>query len=611
MPDNEVSVKVTAQTNEFNSEIKKAADEFKSFSNTIRESSEKLKGVFELLIAAFAVDKIAELEEHFGNLAEQINRTAQMTGLSAEAVQQFTFAVEMTGGSAESAATTITRLEKNMAEAATGTGQAALAFKDLGIQVTDSNGKIRPLQSVLGDLAEKFKNSNDGATKTAYALQLMGRGGAELIPVLNKGKEGLEELNEELEKTGGRLTSGQLEAFQRLDDGIKMMNKSWEGFKLAVASLFEPAAEKIVQWLTKIIQLGTEAAKWVNSIGYAKYAPINQDGTEDSGGKNDLKNPSTEQSVSEARKIAQEKIKQMQLARREQILIGQENDKQELEMQQITKEEYLKRAYDAQIALDKIEIDGARQRLEAVKGNAAEEAAAQTQLDNVKMQSRVKELQASNAIQAEQRKTSLENFKTMFDSFNTGLQSMTEKLIRGTATWKEAFRSMCADMIVSFAKMQVANVAKALWAAAISKEISIKQMILERSANAVKAATGAWSSTVGIPIVGPVLAPIAAAGAFAGVMAFGMPSAAGGWDEVPRDSLAMVHKKEMVLPAPLAEKVRNMADPGTSTSPVYNVNISAVDARSFKDMVMRSPEIIAQAIQGQSRNLNPAAPGWR
>jgi hypothetical protein len=39
-------------------------------------------------------------------------------------------------------------------------------------------------------------------------------------------------------------------------------------------------------------------------------------------------------------------------------------------------------------------------------------------------------------------------------------------------------------------------------------------------------------------------------------------SAAGGWDEVPRDQMAMIHKKEMVLSAPLAEKIRDMTSRG-------------------------------------------------
>lgn len=76
--------------------------------------------------------------------------------------------------------------------------------------------------------------------------------------------------------------------------------------------------------------------------------------------------------------------------------------------------------------------------------------------------------------------------------------------------------------------------------------------------NAYTAATGAFSAVAGIPIVGPILAPIAAAAAFAGVMAFDVISAAGGMGNVPFDDMpALLHRKEMVLPSSIAEPLRS------------------------------------------------------
>src|SRR5579864_2785194 len=58
------------------------------------------------------------------------------------------------------------------------------------------------------------------------------------------------------------------------------------------------------------------------------------------------------------------------------------------------------------------------------------------------------------------------------------------------------------------------------------------------------------------------LAPVAAAGAFAGVMA--LASAAGGMD-VTHDTLAQLHAHEVVLPAPLStgfKKIIGQMNPG-------------------------------------------------
>ena len=94
-------------------------------------------------------------------------------------------------------------------------------------------------------------------------------------------------------------------------------------------------------------------------------------------------------------------------------------------------------------------------------------------------------------------------------------------------------------------------------------------------------------------------------------MAFGLPSAAGGWGEVPQDGIAMIHKKEMVLPAPLAEKVRNMTDGGSGGGNTYHFNISALDGNSVKDMFMKHGGAIVSSMNNQSRNLNPHVMGAR
>jgi hypothetical protein len=115
------------------------------------------------------------------------------------------------------------------------------------------------------------------------------------------------------------------------------------------------------------------------------------------------------------------------------------------------------------------------------------------------------------------------------------------------------------------------------------------------------AATGAakaYQAIVGIPYVGPVLAPIAAGVAFAGIEAFSasIASARGGWDRVPFDgAMTELHKDEMVLPKPLADGVRQMAKDGQGGAP--QVHLHTTDPRSFKDYLRRNPGAIASAVK--------------
>jgi hypothetical protein len=81
------------------------------------------------------------------------------------------------------------------------------------------------------------------------------------------------------------------------------------------------------------------------------------------------------------------------------------------------------------------------------------------------------------------------------------------------------------------------------------------------TANAAEAASGAAAAVAPTPFVGPALAAAAFGAILALVLgALTMISAEGGAADIPKDTIAQVHKKEMILPAPLAERVRAMTD---------------------------------------------------
>lgn len=103
----------------------------------------------------------------------------------------------------------------------------------------------------------------------------------------------------------------------------------------------------------------------------------------------------------------------------------------------------------------------------------------------------------------------------------------------------------------------------------------------EIGTNAAVAAAGAYKSTVVIPFIGPIAAPAAAALALAAVLGFAsLISAKGGMDEVPGDQLAMVHKKEMILPAWIAEPMRQQLKAGSSGSMFGAASMAGASARS-------------------------------
>jgi hypothetical protein len=166
----------------------------------------------------------------------------------------------------------------------------------------------------------------------------------------------------------------------------------------------------------------------------------------------------------------------------------------------------------------------------------------------------------------------------MFRHFDSAFRSALRGVMQGTHTVSQAFRRMGVELEVDFAssleKMLTRFAAHQLRMLAIHQEakqaevtthelaeaqkrgISLSSTLKDVTNSAVSAAGRAYSAMADIPVIGPALGAVAAAAAFAGVMALGALASAAGGMVVPQDMPAFVHKNEMVLPAYLSQPLQ-------------------------------------------------------
>ena len=165
------------------------------------------------------------------------------------------------------------------------------------------------------------------------------------------------------------------------------------------------------------------------------------------------------------------------------------------------------------------------------------------------------------------------------------------------------------NMIHQVERTALASVAKKLEAelaaAVAGKAITAQHALSEIAAHAASAAAGAWSAMSSIPYVGPEIAAAVAAATLVGVLALGsrVASAAGGYD-IPQgvNPVTQLHAQEMVLPAPLANTVRSMAQGGAGAGgDVHHWNVSTMDAKSFKETMMTHRDSLAGVVRALAR----------
>ena len=124
--------------------------------------------------------------------ADDMNDLSQKTGVSVESLSKFQQAANASGTSIEGVGAAMIKLNRNLA---TGNAGATEALTSLGVSATDASGKLKSTDAIMLEVADKFAKMPDGAGKTAAAMALFGKAGADMIPLLNGGSKAVTDLS--------------------------------------------------------------------------------------------------------------------------------------------------------------------------------------------------------------------------------------------------------------------------------------------------------------------------------------------------------------------------------------------------------------------------------
>ncbi len=208
--------------------------------------------------------------KHAIDQADDMGKAAQRIGIPIEQLSRLAHVADLSGVSMETLGGAVARLSRNMADVASGAGQqAGRAFQRLGISVRNADGTLRSSQEVLTEVAERFSRLPDGAAKTATAMQLFGRAGAELIPLLNSGADGLQEMMQEADKLGLVIDQNTSAAAERFNDNLTRLGRVKDGIIMRLTAKLLPAFERFSQRLIDAAINGDWVTKIANLLSFA------------------------------------------------------------------------------------------------------------------------------------------------------------------------------------------------------------------------------------------------------------------------------------------------------------------------------------------------------
>ena len=257
-----------------------------SFDSRIGALQMSLGGLIGGLTAAGA--SVLAMAKMTASAGGQILESSMKMGISTDTYQELDHAAKMAGASMGTVGVAMRSVSSLMEQAKKPGSEASKTFRKLGIDVKELGSADKAIEI----FADKIAALPNGMEKTALATKLMGRGGKELIPLLNEGSAGIRKMRQDAIDLGLVMSEDVIKAGDDLGDALDTVEEITRSFSRTVGGAAIPLilemVDGFIEWvkvnnklirqnLVKIVTTATRAVgdmvKWVRAL-YDRLAPL-------------------------------------------------------------------------------------------------------------------------------------------------------------------------------------------------------------------------------------------------------------------------------------------------------------------------------------------------
>lgn len=163
------------------------------------------------------------------NAADAMDELSQRTGVAVRDLAGLQLAFRMGGMEGNALQGSMTKLSVAIAG-----GNEAL--KTMGIQTRNTDGTLKSSRQVLGEVADKLNEYEDGAAKSALAVQLFGKTGTDMLSVLAGGSQTLDDFDAMARKLGLTIEAETAAKAAAFNDTLDLMGQGFQGMATQVAA---------------------------------------------------------------------------------------------------------------------------------------------------------------------------------------------------------------------------------------------------------------------------------------------------------------------------------------------------------------------------------------
>jgi lambda family phage tail tape measure protein len=183
---------------------------------------------------------------------DELEKMAQKTGIAAETLAKYRYAAKLADTDLNQLGSSLAKLAKNMSAAAANPSTSlANTFRALGVSLEEL--RSGDTEAVFEKITDRLASAEDGGRKAAVAMQLFGKSGAELTPLINS----LRESKEEADKLGINVSTKFAKDSAQFNDNITKSIAILDQFKVKILSDVLPSLNEFLERMSGAESLET------------------------------------------------------------------------------------------------------------------------------------------------------------------------------------------------------------------------------------------------------------------------------------------------------------------------------------------------------------------
>lgn len=244
-----LAAKLVMDTSGFSQSVKQAAEHGSSLNDKLGKIVKTAAKVAAALVFKKGVTAMKQLADAASAAGDKIDKQSQALGLSRKAYQEWDYILSQNGSSIDSLGVSMKTLNNSILSNNQSITKLGLSFEKL-----DGMNMEQQFEAVV----RAFQEMPAGAEKSALAVELFGRNGMELLPLLNNSATSIDELRQKFHDLGMEMTDDQINSAVRYSDAMDTLNRVFNGIKYTIGAELLPTmadwAEKAADYAGKLLK---------------------------------------------------------------------------------------------------------------------------------------------------------------------------------------------------------------------------------------------------------------------------------------------------------------------------------------------------------------------